>query len=579
MNQTVSATNEFSPEQKRYLEGFFAGIKARGVSFVDLNQAPPSDAQKPDIDDLTKEERIKRELHPLDAYTELLMDAKSNKAPDSENIFRYKWEGLFWLSPVANAYMCRLKIPGGIVQATQLREVAAISRELTSGYIQITTRNNLQLRLIQPKDCPEVLRRIQAVGLQSRGSGADNIRNITASPTAGFDPHELYDVRPLVSELHQIISSSRDFFNLPRKFNIALDGGGLVSTVEDTNDIGAKAVIINDNEQGIKPGIYFRIALGGVTGHQTFASDWGVIVPPEQLVQVILAILRVFIRDGDRTNRKKARLKYLLERRGLATFLEDCEKLLPFALQRLTEDSSLQQKRGFSQSGHHHIGAYAQKQSGLYYIGASVPVGQINAKQLERVATLAENYGSGEIRLTVWQNFILPNIPEEYVATVSKQLEKMGFATAPSNLRTGFVACTGNRYCKYSSTDTKGHAIQVMEYLDKRLKLDHPVNIHFTGCPHSCAQHYMGDIGLLGTTVKLSGESMEGYHVTVGGGFGENQKIGRLIFQGVPFAQLKTTLETMLKGYLLNRSGQEKFQEFCNRHDVNALQRFFSENG
>ncbi len=566
-------TGDFSPEQQRYLEGFFAGIAAGGVSFGDLAPTPAAPAG-PSLDDLTKEERIKRELHPFDAIENLVMDARWNAKPEAENVFRYKWNGLFWLNPVKDGYMCRLRIPGGVVKSHQLRELAAISRDLTTGYIQITTRNNFQIRLIEPKDCPEVLRRIQGCGLHSKGAGADNIRNITMNPCAGLDPHELIDVRPLVNELATLIIASKEFYDLPRKFNIAYDGGGLVSSVEDTNDIGASAVRITDNDQGVEPGIWFRIALGGVTGHQTFASDWGVIVKPEQLNDVMLALLRVFIQFGDRTNRKKARFKYVVENLGLDGVLTEVEKRLPFPLTRLAADSPLQAAREFSQQGHSHVGIHPQKQDDLVYVGASVPVGQLTARQLERIADLADSYGSGEIRLTVWQNLILPNVRTAYAATLAKSLKKLGLPCEASPLRNGFVACTGSRYCKFAATDTKGHALAMMDYLDKRVPLDQPVNVHFTGCPHSCAQHFMGDIGLLGTKVKS--ESGEGYHITVGGGFGENRKIGRQIFSAVPFEALGSTLESMLRAYLAQRLTHESFHAFCNRHSVGQLQELFS---
>ena len=522
----------------------------------------------------TKEERIKHDLNPLDATEELVLKARWNAKPETEDVFRFKWNGLFWLNPVKDGYMCRLRIPGGTVKSYQLRELAAIARELTTGYIQITTRNNFQIRLIEPKDCPEVLRRIQGCGLHSKGAGADNIRNITMNPCAGYDPHEIIDVRPLVNELATLIISSRQFYDLPRKFNIAYDGGGLISSVEDTNDIGASAVRITENDLGLEPGVYFRLALGGVTGHKTFASDWGVIVPAAKLNDVIVALLKVFIEHGDRTNRKKARFKYVVEEKGMDWVREETEKHLSFKLVRLEAESAVQEKRAFSQQGHGHIGVHPQKQSGLNYLGAHVPVGQLTAKQLNRIADIADSYGTGEIRLTVWQNFILPNVPDAYAATAAKALKKAGFPCEESHLRSGFIACTGNRYCKFAATDTKGHAIAMMNFLDKRVSLDRPVNVHFTGCPHSCAQHFMGDIGLLGAKVKT--DSGEGYHITVGGGFGENRKIGRQIFTGVPFESLGETLEAMLKGYLANRQDAESFHQFCNRHEVGQLQEVFA---
>jgi ferredoxin-nitrite reductase len=549
--------------QRDYLEGFFAGLAARGLKFSDVEPAPQSG--KPAVpEDLIFEERVKRELHPLDAYPQLLENAAQNQAPDKEGIFRFKWNGLFYLTPNKEAFMARLRIPGGVVKTYQLREIAAVAKELTTGYVQITTRANFQIRLIQPKDAPEVLRRIQAVGLHTRGAGADNIRNLTANPTAGIDPCELFDVLPLCQELAQIIINDRAFYDLPRKFNIAYDGGGLIGTVEDTNDIGAKAVKVGDE-------ILFRLAVGGATGHQAFARDLGVLVQPKELNQVIVALVRVFIANGNRTDRKRARLKHLLESWSLEQYLAEAEKLLGRQLRRAPLDPAAVQYPG-QKLAHSHIGVYPQKQPGLSYVGVAMPVGQITPKQMIRVAELADLYGSGEIRLTVWQNFIIPNVPDAYVATVRKALRRMGFDTEQSHLRGGLVACTGNSYCKYAQANTKGHALALADYLEKKLTLDQPVNIHLTGCPHSCAQHYMGDIGLLATKVR----GAEGYHVFIGGGFGANQAVGRQVFNGIPFEELKQTLERMLKGYLRRREPGETFQRFTQRHDLNTLQAIFS---
>ena len=219
---------------------------------------------------------------------------------------------------------------------------------------------------------------------------------------------------------------------------------------------------------------------------------------------------------------------------------------------------------------------FPQKQKGLNYIGVAIPVGQLTPKQMIRLAEISDLYGSGELRLTVWQNLILPNIPEAFVETVKKALVKMGLGWQQSNLRSGFMACTGNSYCKFAAANTKGHALELMHYLDKKFQLDQPINVHLTGCPNSCAQHYMGDIGLLGAKVKVAGESVEGYHVFVGGGFGANQAVGRQVFQGVSFNDLKPTLEKMLKGYLRHRTPGENFQSFTTRNDLNTLQAIFS---
>jgi ferredoxin-nitrite reductase len=558
-----------NPDQQNYLQGFFAGVQQRAVVFGDLfpnvATAVPAAAEEEDEKPSTAEERIKNEEHPLDSYYRLVENARHNQAPDKEETFRFKWQGLFFLTPVKDAFMARLRIPGGIVQSYQLRELARISKDLTTEYMQVTTRANFQLRLIAPKDAPEFLRRIQGVGLHSRGAGGDNIRNITSNPTAGIDPLELIDCTPYVRELSDFILAHREFYNLPRKFNIAFDGGGLIGTVEDTNDIGAKAVRLSDGS------IAFRIALGGATGHKAFARDLGVVVAPEDLVKVIVAIVRVFIANGNRGDRKKARLKHLLDSWSLEKYLGETEKLLGAPLRRepLVAESLVYPAERVA---HSHIGTYSQKQPGLSYVGVTLPIGQITPSQLLRIADLADSHGSGEVRLTVWQNLIIPNIPEAFVPTVKRALDRMGLGSAQSHIASGVIACTGNRFCKYSSTDTKGHAAELVKHLEKRVDLDQPVNIHFTGCPHSCAQHYMGDIGLLGAKTR---DGREAYHVCVGGGFGSNAACGRQVFQAMPFDEVKSTVERMLGVYLELRKDGESFQQFTTRHDLNSLQSLF----
>ncbi len=555
-----------NPEQQNYLQGFFAGVQQRAIVFADLFPSSAAPAVSPSDEEdeipLIAEERIKNEEHPLDSYYRLVENARHNQAPDKEETFRFKWNGLFFLTPVKDTFMARLRIPGGQLMSYQVRELARIAKDLTTGYLQVTNRANLQLRLIEPKNAPEFLRRIQSIGLHTRGSGADNIRNLTSNPTAGVDPAELIDCTPYVRELADFILAHREFYNLPRKFNIAFDGGGLIGSVEDTNDIGVKAVKIGEE-------VFFRIALGGATGHKAFARDIGVVVPPAEIVKVVIAIVRVFIANGNRGDRKKARLKHLLDKWTLEQYLTETEKLLDAPLRRAPLEAL---DYPAEKIAHSHIGAYPQRQPGLNYIGIALPVGQLTPAQFLRIAEIAELYGTGEVRLTVWQNFILPNIPDAYVETVKKAVKRLGLGTEQSHLASGVMACTGNRYCKYSSTDTKGHAMELTRHLEKRVSLDQPVNIHFTGCPHSCAQHYMGDIGLLGAKTR---DGREAYHVCVGGGFGNRAAIGRQVFQAMPFDELKPTIERMLNVYLELRIETETFQQFTTRHDLNSLQRLF----
>jgi ferredoxin-nitrite reductase len=561
--QEIDGTT-LNPVQRKYLSGFFAGVQARGLSFGDL-QPQPAAAQ--DEADLTFEERVKRERHPLDAWQDLAAASSLQTDPSKEDMFRFKWHGLFYLTPVHGAYMARLRIPGGWLRSFQFRELAAIAEELSSGYVQITTRSNLQIRLIPAANAPELLRRIEAVGLHTRGAGADNVRNLTANPTAGVDPHELWDVRPLVQSLGQALLNDRRFSDLPRKFNIAYDGGGRIGVVEDTNDIGARAVLYKG-----KPG--FRLSLGGATGHRSFANDIGVWVEPGRLNEAVLALLLLFVEKGDRSDRKRARLKHMLDSWGVERFVADTEARMGWEMQRVPLAECTEP--AVPEPGHTHVGAHPQRQPGLFYFGATCAVGQLTPEQMRRVAEIADLYGNGEVRLTVWQSLLLTGIPERHVPTVERALRDLGFGVKPSNVTSGIIACTGSQYCKYAQADTKAHAVQLSEHLARRLELDQPVNIHFTGCPHSCAQHAMGDIGLLGTRVKRADASVDGYHVFVGGGFGKNQALGRQVFTSVACDEVPVLLEKMLRAYLTHREGREAFQSFTTRFEVGRLQELFS---
>ena len=572
---TEIAGQKLSGEQTAYLDGFFSGLRNRGLSFGDVIPNPaaqPASRAVSNLEELIPEERIKRELHPLDAYPLLLQHAAANQAPDKENLFRFKWQGLFYLTPNKESFMARLRIPGGQLKTFQLREIANVAQELTTGYVQITTRANLQIRLIAPKDTAEVLRRIQGVGLHTRGAGADNVRNLTCDPTSGLDPLERIETLPLVHALAQVILNTREFYDLPRKFNIAVSGGGRISSVEDTNDIGWTAVKLERDKNGFKAGIYFRCALGGATGHKSFARDLGVLVTPEEVVPVTSALLRVYIAFGNRGDRKKARLKHLLETWTLDQYLAETEKVLGHPLPRDPLSAQLETRNPKPETAHPHVGVFQQKQPGLNWVGVVIPVGQITPRQMHRLAELADLYGSGEVRLTVWQNLIIPNVADGYVETLKKALVKMGFDWRQSNLKSGFIACTGNSYCKFASSNTKGHAIELMNHLDRKFQLDQPINVHLTGCPNSCAQHYMGDLGLLGAKVKVEGESVEGYHIFVGGGFGSRQAVGRQLFQGVSVNMLKPTMEKIIGGWLEHRTPGESFQSFTMRHDIGKLQ-------
>jgi len=280
---------------------------------------------------------------------------------------------------------------------------------------------------------------------------------------------------------------------------------------------------------------------------------------------------RVFIENGDRTDRKKARLKYLIDKWGAEKFLAETQKKLAFPLVQFPLEKCVRRTPSLR---HGHLGVYRQKQKSKNYIGAVVPVGVMTTRQMRRLADIAANYGSGQLRLTPWQNLLIPDIADGFVETVKRQLVRMGFHYEATNIAGGLVACTGNTGCKFAATDTKGQAVALAAHLQKHVQLDQPINLHLTGCPNSCAQHYIGDIGLQG--VKVS-SGAEGYNVVFGGGGGADAGIGREVFRGISFSELPMLLERVLKTYLARRQSNESFAGFTRRHDLKQLQEMFSE--
>ncbi len=272
----------------------------------------------------------------------------------------------------------------------------------------MTTRANLQIREIPATDGVILLEKLVDLGLTAKGSGGDNIRNVTGTPTAGIDPQELLDTRPYAKAWHHHILNTRTLYGLPRKFNVAFDGAGQIGALEDTNDIGFQAVEVKEGF-GVEPGVWFRLALGGITGHKDFARDTGVILPPADATKVADAIIRVFIDTGDRTDRKKARLKYVLDALGFDGFLKKVEERLGAPFVRVPAEAVKPRPEADRMA---HLGVRPQKQAGLNWIGIGVPVGRMTAVQMRGLADIAQSLGDGDLRLTVWQNVLVSGVPD-----------------------------------------------------------------------------------------------------------------------------------------------------------------------
>jgi ferredoxin-nitrite reductase len=438
---------DFSPEQKRYLEGFVAGAQiaraAKGVAGTAPGNAGIAAPEPigPDAAGLRAQNRVlasggklsdpekfKREQHPFDTYERLKDHAAKSEYPKPPDNFRWRFFGLFYVAPNQNSYMCRLRIPNGIVKAAQFSGLADLAGRYGGGYAHVTTRANIQIREIKAHDAVATIEAVQDLGLCSRGSGADNIRNVTGTPTAGIDPQELIDTRPFAREWHFHILNDRSLYGLPRKFNVAFDGAGSIAVLEDTNDIGFQAVEVKDGF-GLEPGIWFRLCLGGITGHHDFARDTGVLVRPRDACMVADAVVRIFIEHGNRTDRTKARLKYVLDAVGVEKFVALLEEKLGRTFDRAVP-GAVAPRPAFDRTAH--IGVHAQKQDGLNWIGVVLPVGRMSVAQMHGLADIARDLGDGDLRLTVWQNLLISGVPAEQLGAAQERIEALGLAVTPT---------------------------------------------------------------------------------------------------------------------------------------------------
>lgn len=487
-------------------------------------------------------ERLKSEKDGLAVKDELEAFAQMGweNIPEDDRDHRLKWLGIFFRKRTPGKFMLRLRLPNGILTSGQMRKLAEILRPYgQDGVADITTRQNLQLRGIPIEDMPQVLRQLKEVGLTSIQSGMDNVRNITGSPLAGIDPDELIDVRGLTRKVQDMVTNNGEgnpsFSNLPRKFNIAICGCRDNSVHAEINDL-AFVPAFKEGKLG------FNVLVGGFFSARRCAEAIGldVWVDPRDVVPLCEAVLLVYRDHGLRANRQKARLRWLIDEWGLEKFRAAVEQQIGHPLPRAAEkDEVVWHKRDL-------LGVHAQKQLGLNFVGLHVPVGRLNVPEMRELARLAEVYGSGELRLTVEQNVLIPNVPDSRVGPLLQEPLLKKFSPNPGPLQRGLVSCTGNQFCNFALIETKNRAVALMEELEAELEIPQTVRIHWTGCPNSCGQPQVADIGLMGTTVRKDGKPVEAVDIYMGGEVGKDAKLGECVRQGIPCEDLKPVLVELL---------------------------------
>ncbi|HBK98043.1 MAG TPA: ferredoxin--nitrite reductase [Microcoleaceae bacterium UBA10368] len=491
---------------------------------------------------LNKFEKLKAEKDGLAVKAELEQFAQIGwEAMDEiDRDHRLKWLGIFFRPVTPGKFMMRLRLPSGIITSNQTRTLAEIvQRYGDDGSADITTRQNLQLRGIRIEDLPDIFRRLKEVDLTSVQSGMDNVRNITGSPVAGLDADELIDTRALADQVQDMITNKGEgnpqFSNLPRKFNIAIAGCRDNSVHAEINDIAFVPAYKDGN-------IGFNVLVGGFFSAKRCAAAvplnaW---VDKSDVVDLCEAILIVYRDRGPRANRQKSRLMWLIDELGIELFRACVEQqlgrtLLPAA----PKDEIIWDKRD-------HIGIYAQKQSGLNYVGLHVPVGRLSAADLFDLARIADVYGSGELRLTVEENVIIPNVPDSRLESLIEEPLLERFSIAPAPLMRALVSCTGAKFCNFALIETKSRSVAMIKELEAQLSIPKPVRIHWTGCPNSCAQPQVADIGLMGTKVRKNGKTLEGVDIYMGGTVGKDAHLGTCVQKSIPCEDLKPVLRQLL---------------------------------
>jgi ferredoxin-nitrite reductase len=453
-----------------------------------------------------------------------------------------KWLGIFFRPVTPGRFMVRLRLPNGVIRADQLEVLAEfVDRCGEHGSADITTRQNLQLRGLLLEDMPPLLAALEAVGLTSRQSGHDNPRNVTGNPLAGLDPEEFLDTRPLVEAIQAALLGPEGPRNLPRKFNVAV--GGAPDSFLLHNDL-AFLPARRDGELG------FTVVVGGFFSAQrnALALPLGLWLRPEHLAPFTLALIRHFEREGDRAVRSRTRLMYLIERLGLEAY-------------RAAVLASVAEMHGaelaaavLPHDGSHLVcrpprdicGVHPQKQEDLHWVGLAVPMGRLDAAEMAGLAALARRHGSGELRFSESQNVLIADVPAAGLEALLAEPLLQRLPVQPGPLLAEAVSCTGNRYCSFALIPTKTTARLVVEELEARLELPHPVRTHWTGCPNACGQPYMGEIGLMGAKARHEGQMVEAAKVFLGGSMGEQPRLAELHDKGVPLSLLADTLEELL---------------------------------
>jgi len=526
-------------------------------------------------------ERLKREKNPWAAFDEIrrfAAEGRGSVLPEWASLY-FKWWGIYTQGDGAGAlggaggegksseyFMLRIPVSNGIISSVQLAAVAEIAQRHGRNLADITVRQAIQLHWLTIDSLPEIIDRLDAVGLSPRGACGDVVRNVTGCPLAGLSADEIFDASPFARGVARALAGNTEFYNLPRKFKISVTGCSSWCSYPEINDIG-----LTPARRGKDVGFSVRVG-GGLSADPHLGVRLDAFVRPEQAVEVVTAIATIFReQQGLRESRDRARLKHLFLKEGWTPlkFLNELQIRLPFRLDPAMEEAVP------ADVLRDHVGVHRQRQAGLYYVGAAVLRGRLTGDQLAAAAELAREYGSGELRTTVMQNLLFVNVPKRNVDALVRELAAIDLRVEGSHFWRGAIACTGTEFCKLAITETKGFARWLVEEMETRLpEFDQQLKLHVTGCPNSCGQHWIADVGIEGKKIKHNGALVDAYYFCVGGSAGGNAAIARPVGYRCPATLVPESLERLLRGYLKDRRVNESLRAFLGRNsndDLRAL--------
>ncbi len=532
-------------------------------------------------------ERLKRAMNPWQGLDEIRRFAREGfpSIPPEWIGTYFRWWGVYTQGDGAGVtggkngegralerFMVRIRIPNGMVTSRQLRAIADLTRAHANGIADLTVRQNIQLHWVTIESLPDVLEGLWQVGLNTTGACGDVVRNVTGCPVAGVDRDELVDASPLVHEASQLLAGNAEFYNLPRKFKISITGCRVWCPYPEINDIGLTAITRRLRGKD-EIGFSLRVA-GGLSAEPYLAARLNAFVQWHQVIPVIRGIAELF-RDSDvlREHRERARLKFLFLRHGWTAdrFLHELHDRIGFQLDPAVEENPPDDVY------RDHVGIHPQKQPRLSYVGAVALRGRITADQMQQAADLAERFANRELRATNMQNLLVVNVPNANTEPLAKELDAVGLKVGGSSFYRGTIACSGSEFCKLAITETKAFSRWLVEELEDRLPaFDQPLKLHVTGCPNSCGQHWIADIGIEGKKIKVADSMVDAYYFCVGGALGLHQSTARPVGYRCAATEVPDALERLLGRYLSDREPGENLRRFFARHSDTQLREFLA---